>query len=380
MNIAIVNTLPIPSGQASVNRILSLGKGLVEHGDNVTILSSGKGDNTEEHVINGIKYRNFGTKGKSIKSLFGALLKILQYISSNSRSIDVVWIESNSPLLILPLYILCKSHGIRFIMEKSEFPFVLMKKGGLAKIWSKIYVNTLYKCFDGMIIMTEPLLQYFKPLVRKRCKLIKCPMTVDMSRFEDVSVDNEYGNYAAYCGNMSGNKDGVENLIEAFSYVEKIHPDFKLVMVGGTDSEQEFSRIKDKVKNLGLRNVIFTGGIERDAIPGILTNAKILCLARPSSLQSTGGFPTKLGEYLSTGHPVVVTAVGDIPSYLDRTNSFIVEPDNNKLFGEAMNEILEDYEKASMIGLKGREVAMSNFNYKVQGDRLHQFMIEFKNK
>lgn len=377
MKVVIVNTLSIPSGQASVNRILSLGRGLVENGDSVTILSSGAGVDSEEHKINGVCYRNLGAK-KSVKSLFVSLLKILRKIWSNSASIDIVWVESNSPLLILPLYLLCTVRGKKIILEKSEFPFVLMKKGLLAKLWGKIYVNTLYKCFDGMIIMTEPLLQYFKPLVRKKCKLIKCPMTVDMSRFEAVSLHNEYGEYAAYCGNMSGNKDGVENLIEAFSYVEKKHPDFKLVMVGGTDSEKEFARIKDKVQTLGLKNVIFTGRVDRDAIPGILTNARMLCLARPSSLQSTGGFPTKLGEYLSTGHPVVVTAVGDIPSFLDRTNSYIVAPDNNEAFGEAMNEILDDYEKASQIGVNGRQVALENFNYKVQGERLHNFMVDLK--
>ena len=185
MKIVIVNTLPIPSGQASVNRILSLGKGLIENGDDVTILSSGAGRDTEEHIINGVYYRNFG-KSKSVKNLFNSLLRILWYISSNYRSIDVVWVESNSPLLIIPLYILCSVRGMKFIIEKSEFPFVLMRKGIIANIWSKIYVNSLYKCFDGMIIMTEPLLQYFKPLARKKCKLIKCPMTVDMSRFENI--------------------------------------------------------------------------------------------------------------------------------------------------------------------------------------------------
>lgn len=367
--------MPVPSGQASVNRILSLGKGLVENGDNVTILSSGAGRDNEEHIINGVCYRNFG-KSKSVKNLFNSLLRILWFISSNYRSIDVVWVESNSPLLIIPLNILCSVRRMKFIIEKSEFPFVLMRKGIIAKIWSKIYVNTLYKCFDGMIIMTEPLLQYFKPLIRKKCKLVKCPMTVDMSRFENISSHNEYGDYAAYCGNMSGNKDGVENLIEAFTYVEKKHPDFKLVMVGGTDSEKEFARIKNKVKALNLKNVIFTGRVDRDSIPGILTNAKMLCLARPSSIQSTGGFPTKLGEYLSTGHPVVVTSVGDIPSFLNRTNSYIVEPDNNKAFGEAMNEILDNYEKALTIGMEGKQVALNNFNYKVQGERLHKFMVE----
>lgn len=376
MKLLLVNTLPIPSGQASVNRILSLGKGLVENGDQVTILSSAHTADTEFHEINGIKYVNMASKKNRIAGLVESLLKILKYINHNKAEIDVLWVVSNSPLLIWPLCLSCRFNKVKYIMEKSEFPFVLMKTGLIAKLWGKFYVNTIYKLFDGMIIMTQPLLEYFKGLIRKDCSLVKVPMTVDMTRFDNVSSENKYGNYAAYCGNMSGNKDGVLNLIEAFSYVEPKHQNFKLLMIGGTNEPEEFEKIKNRVKELGLKNVVFTGRVTRDEIPALLTNAKVLCLARPSSLQSTGGFPTKLGEYLTTGHPVVVTAVGEIPGYLNDSNSFIVEPDNNEKFGNRINEILSDYDHASAIGLVGRKVALANFNYKVQADRLHQFLVD----
>ena len=376
MRIIIVNTLPVPSGQASVNRILSLGKGLVETGDEMTILSTAKGYDTLCHELNGIKYRNL--KGGRV-GLLGSLWVLLKYVRTNRKNIDFLWLVSNSPLLILPLWFVCKISGVCYIQEKSEFPFVLMKKGAIAKVWAKVYVNTIYKLFDGMIIMTQPLLDYFKPLVKKNCQLIKVPMTVDLTRFEDVPQSDKYGEYAAYCGNMSGNKDGVENLIEAFSYVEKRFPDFKLVMVGGANTEEEFEKIKQKVADLGLKNVVFTGRVTRDEIPSILKNAKMLCLARPSSLQSQGGFPTKLGEYLATGNPVVVTAVGEIPSYLNDGNSFIVEPDNNERFGARMIEVLSDYENACLKGQKGREVALENFNYSVQAKIIHDWLDDYKN-
>ena len=49
----------------------------------------------------------------------------------------------------------------------------------------------------------------------------------------------------------------------------------------------------------------------------------MLVLARPDNIQAKGGFPTKLGEYLATGNPVVVTKVGEIPNYLiDGVNAF----------------------------------------------------------
>ena len=105
-------------------------------------------------------------------------------------------------------------------------------------------------------------------------------------------------------------------------------------------------------------------------------NAKMLCLARPSGLQSLGGFPTKLGEYLATGLPVVVTSVGEIPNYLNSDNAYIVSPDDNKKFGEAMNGILSDYDNATHIGMRGRDVVLRTFNYSIQATRLHDFFIK----
>jgi len=63
--------------------------------------------------------------------------------------------------------------------------------------------------------------------------------------------------------------------------------------------------------------------------------AKILALARPKSKVADAGFPSKLTEYLSTGNPVVVTRVGEIPYYLkDNVHAFLTEPDSVNSFAE----------------------------------------------
>ena len=370
MNLLIINTLPIPSGQASVNRLLSLAKGLVLEKVTVTILSTAKGSDSEFHSISGVKYCNLQYHNNKIIALCFSLCSLIKYIYKKREEIDVIWLVSNSLLIIYPLWLICKLCKIPYIQEKSEFPFVLMKKGLFARLWAYFYVHTTYKLFDGMIIMTQPLMNYFSSLVKKKCKLIKVPMTVDMERFENGRGNNQFGEYAAYCGYMGGNKDGVENLLEAFTYVEKEYPYFNLVLVGNASSTLEFDSLKEKATEYGLKNVIFTGKVDREVIPSILCNAKILCLARPSSLQSLGGFPTKLGEYLSTANPVIVTAVGEIPNYLDLTNSYLVEPDNNKLFGETIIKVLDEYTLAKQVALKGKLVAKQNFDCKLQARRL----------
>lgn len=373
MNIAIVNTLPIPSGQASVNRLLSYSKGMVEMGDQVTVLSSACAEE-KEGTVNGVRFINCG-KGGGWMGLLKALLDILTIVSKHEY--DAVILISNSLLLIYPLALVCKIKGIKLIQEKSEFPFVLMGKGLIRKIWASFYTSTTYKLFDGLIVMTKPLMDYFATKVKKKCKLIEVPMTVDIDRFAIEKTRNtEYGDYIAYCGNMAGNKDGVINLIEAFDFASKQVNNIKLLLIGGSSSPEDLVKIKNYAKDKGDNRIIFYGKATREEIPQLLVNAKALALARPSSLQSTGGFPTKLGEYLATSNPVVVTSVGDIPRFLNEENSFIVEPDNNNAFANQILKIFNDYPSAKKIGQEGRKVAENYFNYKVQAPRIHDFIQE----
>ena len=230
------------------------------------------------------------------------------------------------------------------------------------------------RILDGMIVMTTPLLNYYKPILKPDCKMVHIPMTVDASRFLIPKEGNDFGDYIAYCGNMTGNKDGVENLIEAFAPVEKKYPTIKLLLIGGANTPERMGELRDLVKEKGLNNVFFYGRAPREEMPRLLINARMLCLARPTTTQATYGFPTKLGEYLATGNPVVVTAVGDIPLYLNDSNSYIVKADDNKAFSERMLEVLDDYDKAIKIGAQGKALALNVFNADVQSKVLNDWL------
>lgn len=366
MKIAIVNTLPVPSGNASVNRLLSYAKVLVQLGNDVTVLSSAR-STEKKGVTDGVKYMNYGNRG-----LIKALLSILKSIRKEKP--EVVILVSNSLLLIYPLWLTCKTSGVKLLQEKSEFPFVLQNTSSLGRAYAKLYVGTTYKLFDGLIVMTKPLMAYFKDKVRKKAQLFEMPMTVDCERFEISKNESDFGNYIAYCGDMAGNKDGVVNLIEAFDIASKKINGVKLLLIGGSSNSDEFAKIRQYAESLNNERIVFYGRADRDEIPQLLVNAKALALARPSSLQSSGGFPTKLGEYLSTGNPVIVTKVGDISNYLNEENAFVVEPDNNKDFADAIVRAFENYDVAMQVGAKGKEVANIVFNAKVQTKRLNDFL------
>lgn len=375
MIIKVINTLPVPSGEASVNRLLSYSKGLANLGNDVTIMSSGYlPSSTNPVFIDGVRVYNYGRKKAKPISLVFALFSISKTLLQGKT--DAVILISNSLLIIWPLFFICRIKGIKFLQEKSEFPFSLMKVGFLNKIYSKIYIGTTYRLFDGMIVMTKPLMEFFKDKVKKKCKLFEMPMTVDVDRFVNAeSSHNSLGEYIAYCGSLS-NTNGISNLIEAFKFVEPLYPNLKLVLIGGTSNEKEMESYKESVSNYNLNNVVFYGRVDREEMPGLLAHAKALLLARRSNLQAAGGFPTKLGEYLATGNPVIVTAVGDIPLYLNTKNSFIVRPDDNKAFAERIIEVLADEKRASVIGKEGKKLALTVFNGKVQSEKLNDYLKE----
>ena len=97
--------------------------------------------------------------------------------------------------------------------------------------------------------------------------------------------------YIAYCGNGANRKDGVDLLLKSFAIISNKHPEYKLYIIGKAPSND--SENYKLAEELGIINrVVFTGVVPAADIPQLLTNAEILALARPNSIQNTYGFPT----------------------------------------------------------------------------------------
>ncbi len=399
MRILFVCTDPVPFGMASTNRLLSLAKGIQVNGHEAIIFilnptepyhkvlnSNSKGE------YDGIKYRYLSDntiipKNKFLK-LFRFLLGLINLIPQViklhfSGSIDAIVISPAYSIYPLILFPLTRILNITFIHERSEYPFLSQHKDLFWKIDYLIYTKIVVKLFDGFFLITKALVEYFEPLVKKSAKLKLILMTVDPDRFEfNNHPRSDNRPYIAYAGNYGGDKDGVSDLIEAFALVNKKFPDLFLFVIGETANKTVYTKLKGLAESLGIgEKVVFTGRIERDDMPSYLLNAQLLLLARPANIQAKGGFPTKLGEYLTTGRPVVITKVGEIPDYLtDGENAFMAEPDNPLSFALKVEEALTDTENARAIGLNGKKLAVTIFNYKTQGLEMIDFIKSLKHR
>lgn len=392
-NIVFIYPNSFPIAGSATNRLISLCRGLINSGNNVEVIINRP---TEKPY----RIRNYEIKGnyfgiqfeycvkkitwphsklrRFLVTIQGLLLSSYKIIKKKQKKeIDILISTATYSIFENLLYfIISRLTNLPLIYTVDEYPWVIINKNKYNFIYRWLYLKYFYKLFDGFIVMTNTLLEYYKSKSKKNAKFIHIPMTVELDRFNKIEkLISE--KYIAYCGgDFNGTKDGIDILIKAFYIIKDSFPNLFLYIIGTVPES-----IKQLVEELGIKDrVKLLGFIERDKVPIYLMNALALCLSRPNTIQNQGGFPTKLGEYLATGKPVIVTKVGEIENYLkDGVNAFISEPNSVEKFAQKINELLSDYNNAKKIGRRGKEIAQTYFNYIIQGKRLSQFLDDFLN-
>lgn len=361
-------------GEAWTNRVLAYAKGLTELGCKVVIyyLISDKSRTSYTISIPGVKVINLWEHD----NFLGRKFRTFSYIHNLYRfrqclmNGDKVIIYGASKFIVKASL----KHNVDVYAEITEHPYIYNKNGvrGQKKIDKKS--NKLNK-LSGLLVISYKLREYFLSVGIKEEKLVVSNMFVDSQRFK-IEKDKTIEPYIAYCGIISVDKDGVDTLIKSFALFHTKHPEYKLCIIGRFVSDTARITLEQLLCELGVNSsVCFTGQISPEKMPSFLVNARILALARPNNLQAQNGFPTKLGEYLATGNPVVVTSVGEIPLFLkDGANAYLSEPDNPEAFAKKLCQVADHYNEALEVGKRGRVLAETDFSYKSQSKVLFDFI------
>jgi glycosyltransferase involved in cell wall biosynthesis len=280
--------------------------------------------------------------------------------------IDAIVIFISNIYLFLPFFFISKVIKSKYFIEVNEFPLIQNKN----TYFNSKLLRPCYNLFDGIFVISYKLREYFQNELKINSKVIHLPMTVDLDRFSSSNSTINFENWVTYVGDPTGNKDGVSILISAFSIIANEYPSYKLIIIGApSKSNDVITILKSHAKSLHLEDkIVFTGHLSNEEVVKYLVKSKILALARPSNYQNEGGFPTKLGEYLASGRPVVLTDVGDISKYLiDRVSAFIAKPNNIESFAIKLKEALQNDKFSDFIGNNGKQIAITYFNFITQG-------------
>lgn len=372
-----------PDYHAAAIRHTTIAQGMVENGHKVIffLLNPQRWKETEKDY-KGIVFKILDSHLENNKILkkynfYNALSKLeikINELNSNER-VDGIVVFSVQSSIIKKVFKIGRKENIKVFHERTELPYVFGAKDSLLEyIRYKFYMTFLIPRFDGLFVISDKLKSFFSPY-NKNIK--KITTVVDTEFFNSTNESVYDFPYIGYCGTMSGDKDGIPILIQAFAKLASDYPAFKLVLVGN-NSTDKIADTLSLIDKLNLKEqIVFTGIVDRNEMPQILGNARLLVLSKPDNEQNSGNFPIKIGEYLSTGVPVVVTHVGEIPHYIkDGESGFLAAPNSVDSFYTKMKEALSDYARAKTIGLSGRELAKKAFDYRKQANEMSDFILK----
>lgn len=366
LNRIVIVARRFADGEAANNRLLSYAKGFGEAGREVHLYycitrpDRAKFVGAYPGVV--IHYLWEEQPGWLVRrKLLSFMVSVVQLFWRISRR-DTVFTNYREIPLFYAVCLLSK----RLYCETTEHPF-FSGNGSTAKRLEFKLCLAFGRRLKGLFVISESLRKYYAEHGFSPDKLHIINMFVDTDRFKGPFPAPTEA-YIAYCGTVSKFKDGVDCLIRAFALLRQRCTRYKLYIIGSAESRQEYEELRQLARELGVGDAtVFTGKVPAVQMPELLTGAEMLVLARPDNIQARNGFPTKLGEYLATGKPVVVTRVGEIGNFLrDGRDCLLSEPGDPEAFAQKMLWVAEHPEQAVEIGKRGRELAFSEFSYRTQ--------------
>ena len=380
-----------PYGQGAASRVYMYAKALRHAGAQplvVSLLSPQRGEGLDgapvRGVYDGIPYEYAcGTRVRPESFVARRTLqpraaaRTVRLIDQAVRESDgrcVVLIYSGAAEWIVALTAMARRYGAVPVLDLCEYPVVWHLRSYRALLLREARRTLAYAALDGIIPISTYLDQYVAASPRPPARLL-VPVMVDTDLFRPSEPEDESDvRRVMYCGAL-GRYAEVERTVTSFSQVARELPGAELVLVGD-GPPKPVAQARALVRGLGLEErVTFAGDVAREGLPALYATADVFVLPRPAGVFSFAGLPNKLGEYLASGRPVVVTANGDIPRYLqDGVSAYLVDPSEEAMFTARMRHVLEHPVEAAAVGARGREVAVHQFDYRRHAERLLEFL------
>ncbi len=137
---------------------------------------------------------------------------------------------------------------------------------------------------------------------------------------------------------------------------------FAKFTIAGSGELAESIGISLKTRQI-LNLDFYNKSVPHESVPTWLERADSLVLSLKPGFGDTS-FPSKLGEYLASGRPVICAADGKLGQIIrDREIAFLVEPGSSDGLVKAITSLHNDPHLTSAISSRGRDYALANFSY-----------------
>ncbi len=286
-------------------------------------------------LLEKIYYRKYKNGFKEIEKILNEEKYDVIIGVSSFFSIFITLLNINYPCKLIGWQ---HSNSERYFNLKGEFLWhqdALVKKA-LAKL-------------QKYIVLTNVDREYILKNFKYDSTVINNPLSFEIDKISNMNNKNiiSVGRY--------NNVKGFDLLIQAFSDVAKVHPEWKLKIVG--DGKEE-KNLKNLVKSLNLEENVYITGKSKNIINDYL-NSEIYILSSRAE-----GMPLVVLEAMECGLPIVSFDLPCIHEIITDKNGFAVEYLNIEELSSKINFLIENEKLRKEMGKASKKTA-KNFSMNI---------------
>jgi glycosyltransferase involved in cell wall biosynthesis len=367
MNILMMVSTNIPPCEGVSYHTLEISKLLRNNGHNITLMTRGLWNNTNEVTFEGfrvIKIRSIPFYPLRILSDGYFFRKALSELKPQP---DLIHVHTPlMPPLKTNLPIIATVHGT----IKSSIAQRLSPEAGLRKILSQIASSInevpLLQESGYLIAVNNSIKEDLVSLYNISPERISVIQNAVDTEFFEPGAGSAEDNCLVYVGRFARQK-GLFEVVRSAREVTKAHPEIKYILVGDGSIKAE---LQSEIRNLGLEPFFeFPGTIyDRRELLKIYQKASIVL---NPSYSETG--PLTLLEAMACGKPIITTNTGLAQIYVnDLENGIKIAAKSVDELTSATIKMLSSSELRNKLGVAARKTALEQFDIQKNIDGIEE--------
>lgn len=267
---------------------------------------------------------------------YKALIKLRKYILFNK--IDYIHAHSTSIYFAVLLKIFLPNIKIIWHDHYGKSEMLEKRKRAILQFCS-FFMN-------GIISVNHKLKNWADKKLFCRHVIYLPNFTGNSDIFQETTLNGIKGKRIVCLANLRPQKNHFL-LLKVAELITKKYPDWTFHLIGKNFNDCYSREIETIIQQKKLSNVVFLYGSRKDIL-SILKNSTIGVLTSDSE-----GLPVSLLEYGFAKLPVISTDVGEISQVVkDRVNGLVVNVNDEKMFSNALIELIENIGLREEMGVK----------------------------
>jgi glycosyltransferase involved in cell wall biosynthesis len=305
---------------------------------------------------------------------WGCVLLSLRLFQHRRQS--VVYVYSQGDIINFWTLLLCRLMKIPVAQEVCEW-WPGTPHENFFNEW--MYSAVMFRWSNGALPISHEIEDRIRVLAKPGYPLCLVPVLVDPAE-KNAKIRAELQRESLHpvflwCGSVDGYQRDVLFLIDALAQLTSPVGQTAILRIVGPCSETGRAELMDYVrsKNISEERLDIAGFVSESQLWNYCIQAEALLMPLWEDDRSSTRFPTKLGQYLAAGRPIVTAQIGEIKHFLTAETAMFYPSGDATGLACSLDTLLADPALGDRIALNATQTVLPKVDFRTNAGRISQW-------